>query len=401
MEYIALDLVPLQRALMRRMLNSPSTGIVGLPYAVALDGVIDVARVEMAFSCAVSRHPILFSRIDFASGSVLHYSERDECAMPFVTVTDLVDRSRSALIMRATELAMAPFTLDSALARGFVVQGDSSTVLGFALHALVADGPSAPILMRDWAACIAGREVSSTAQTGPVSPLEVAGGWLRAEDLADQVGDASDTPDLQVDAPTTHRRTEFKELAITRMPEGSVTSSGRRATTFCCVLAALAFALRGGSLPGSGIDVPHDLRSDARYSSTIGVFVDMLAFVPPADMSLDDLLDFATEWTISILDPDEATPFRSSTVNAAYLNLVHHVPTDLADMGYIEEVVVVEDVHGYGLRVLADIYASSCTVRFIATETVRDGGADLPTVLNHFAEALQYFMGDDLQIDAR
>lgn len=120
-----------------------------MPTALAVEGPLDLARLEDAFHKIIERHAILRTGFSFAEDRILqHVREVVPFEIALVPADDADTRQVLLDQVRPFDLAQPPL-----LRAAFIQQGPDKGILFFDLHHIVSDGFSADILTRELIAC--------------------------------------------------------------------------------------------------------------------------------------------------------------------------------------------------------------------------------------------------------
>ena len=168
----------------------PASSAYNMPVALRIRGALDANALEQAFRQLIERHAVLRTR--FISIDDTPYQQIDSNTHWTLTRKAVSDRSDSALVALAAQLAAQPFDLaNGPLLRATLFELDSNDhVLVAVMHHIASDGWSMQLIMRELATLYA----NATLRAGlplPALPIQYAdfAAWQR-EHLQDESLDA-------------------------------------------------------------------------------------------------------------------------------------------------------------------------------------------------------------------
>jgi amino acid adenylation domain-containing protein len=286
-----------------------------IPWALWLDGPLDVSALQQAWDAVLVRHEALRTTFRNESGVPVQVVSDEPAAWPLVTssVEQLAagEREPTALAM-IRDLARPPFNLAAGpLVRTALIRlAPESHVLAVVMHHIVADGWSFRILFdelsADYEAISRGGGPAVTAP--PIQYVDFAiwqaehaegGGYKAAERFwRAELGDAHPVLPLPTDAPYPARQT-FAGQAVSTTIHPSLADQLRQLATeqgttlFAVLLAAYSVVL--GRLTGSDdllIAVPMAARVRPETESVVGLFMNTVVIRVRIDHdgTLGDLL---------------------------------------------------------------------------------------------------------------
>ncbi|MGG3280960.1 amino acid adenylation domain-containing protein [Paenibacillus solani] len=157
-----------------------------LPFAIQVEGPIDIERFRAAWRALIDRHPALRTSFYMEDGNVMQRIE--QVGEPPLAVLDGSGWLASDLALRKRSF-LQPFRLDQAplLRMELVSLGCESRVLLLDMHHIITDGTSMGILMSDLARLYDGNTLEPLSiHSGDVALWEDAGrssGWLERQKL--------------------------------------------------------------------------------------------------------------------------------------------------------------------------------------------------------------------------
>ncbi|WPB73717.1 non-ribosomal peptide synthase/polyketide synthase [Archangium violaceum] len=292
----------------------PGSALYNIPAAVRLEGSLDVAALEHAFTELVRRHEAL--RTTFASHAgqpVQRISSAAPLSLAIANLQLLPEAEREAQLMkRAADESRRPFDLSAGpLLRTLLFQlSPREHVLLLTMHHIVSDGWSMGVLIRELVALY---EAFSTGKPSPLPepPLQYADyaawqrQWLQDEALEQQLsfwrGQLEDAP-AALELPTDHPRPAVPSsrgashpvrlpLALSESLEKLGQHEG--ATPFMVLLAAFQTLLaRYSGQDDVCVGTPIAGRRHAELEGMLGCFVNTLVLRarPSADLTFRELL---------------------------------------------------------------------------------------------------------------
>ncbi|MFP2934551.1 condensation domain-containing protein, partial [Pyxidicoccus sp. 3LG] len=304
-----------------------------MPTALLLEGALDVAALERAFSELVHRHESL--RTTFASHQgepvqVIHPASA--LKLPVVDLRDLPESQRLSEARRmASEDALRPFNLSTGpLMRVSVLRlGEQEFALVLNLHHIVSDGWSSGVLVRE---VVALYEAFAAGQTAPLPELPVQYAdyavwqrqWLQGAALDVQLGwwkqqltGAPPHLELATDFPRPPVLTHRGATAPVELPRElseSLKALAQRegATPFMVLLAAFQVLLsRYSGQEDVVVGSPIAGRRHAETEGLIGFFVNTLVLRarPEGQRSFVELLRQVRETTLGAYEHQDV-PFE-------------------------------------------------------------------------------------------
>ncbi|NRB37084.1 MAG: amino acid adenylation domain-containing protein [Pseudomonadales bacterium] len=129
---------------------SPNTSVYNMPFAVRLQGDVNITALLQAFTQLVQRHESLRSRIISEKGQAWQIVDKlkDDAICPFYEVND----DEQEILNRASEFLLKPFNLadDKLMRAELLLQKNSGDfVLLVCMHHIISDGWSMDIFIRD------------------------------------------------------------------------------------------------------------------------------------------------------------------------------------------------------------------------------------------------------------
>ena len=286
-----------------------------IPWALWLDGALDVSALRQAWDAVLVRHEALRTTFRNESGVPVQVVDDEPTAWPLVaaSVEQLAtgEREAAALAM-IKDLARAPFDLAAGpLVRTALIRlSPESHVLAVVMHHIVADGWSFRILFDELSADYEAisRGGNPVAADPPIQYVDFAiwqaehaeeGGHAAAERFwRAELADASSVLPLPTDAPYPARQTFAGQTVSARIDRGLADQLRQLATAhgttlFAVLLAAYAVVL--ARLTGSDdllIAVPMAARVKRETESVIGLFMNTVVVRVQIDRdgTLGDLL---------------------------------------------------------------------------------------------------------------
>ncbi|MFS0838681.1 amino acid adenylation domain-containing protein [Paenibacillus sp. 1P03SA] len=258
-----------------------------LPFAVRVQGPIDIERFRAAWRALIERHPALRTSFYMEDGHVMQRIGKE--TEPPLAVVDGRGWPESALALRQRSF-LQPFRLDQApLLRMELVQlGHESSVLLLDMHHIITDGTSMGILMSDLVRFYEGNAHEPLpVHGGDMALWEAAGrsgGWLERQKLywREIFGDGVPSPAL----PSPRPRPQIPSYrgAVERFelePElaGSLRAlAGREGVTLYTVLLSIYYVLLAKYTGESDIVVGTAAARRVRLElqSVVGMFVNMV-----------------------------------------------------------------------------------------------------------------------------
>lgn len=155
-----------------------------LPFAVKVEGPLDIERFRAAWQALIDRHPVLRTSFYMEDGDVMQRIE--QVGEPPLVVVDGSGWLESNLAQRKRSF-LQPFCLDQAplLRMELVRLGHESSLLLLDMHHIITDGTSMGILMSDLARLYEGNTLEPlTIHGGDVALWEEGGqssGWLERQ----------------------------------------------------------------------------------------------------------------------------------------------------------------------------------------------------------------------------
>jgi amino acid adenylation domain-containing protein len=271
-----------------------------IPWALWLDGALDVSALQQAWDALLVRHEALRTTFRNESGVPVQVVHDELAAGPLVvsSVEQLVTSEREpAALAMIHDLARAPFDLATGpLVRTALIRlAPDSHVLAVVIHHIVADGWSFRILFDELAAdyeAISRGGEPVTAEP-PIQYVDFAiwqvehaeeGGYTAAERFwRAELADASPALPLPTDAPYPARQTHPGQTVSITIDGGLADqlrqlATGQGTTLFAVLLAAYSVVL--ARLTGSDdllIAVPMAARTKGETESVIGLFMNTVA----------------------------------------------------------------------------------------------------------------------------
>lgn len=313
-------LSPAQRQIFFRSILQPDTPAFTIPYAVALEGPLDVPAFVHAFDSTVERHDAFRARFSSLEGRpVQRLAPSPEARLSVVDVSLLDGDTWSARL--ADELASIAAALD--IERGPLIVGrlfrraDDEHILVVAVHHIVFDAGSLLVLLDDlqrayrqpgatapptegcrWLASMA------AASTGQATGTDDLAYWVdQLADLAPPAGLARPSATAALGRPGAAGAVSFR-IEPSRRSDLERRCRDDRATLFVALLATLAAALsRFAGERDLCIGSPVSTRR-AEDAGVVGVFLNLLALrvdVDPA-ASLATLVTRSREVVLGALD---------------------------------------------------------------------------------------------------
>ena len=286
-----------------------------IPWALWLDGALDVSALQQAWDAVLVRHEALRTTFRNESGVPVQVVHDEPAAWPLVasSVEQLAaDERESAALAMIRDLARAPFDLATGpLVRTALIRlSPESHVLAVVIHHIVADGWSFRILFDELSADYEAisRGAGPVAAEPPIQYVDFAiwqvehaeeGGYTAAERFwRAELADASSALPLPTDAPYPARQT-FAGQAVSTSIDGGLAdqlrqvATGQGTTLFAVLLAAYSVVL--ARLTGSDdllIAVPMAARVKRETESVVGLFMNTVVIRVQIDRdgTLGDLL---------------------------------------------------------------------------------------------------------------
>src|ERR1017187_9443205 len=286
-----------------------------IPWALWLDGALDVSALQQAWAAVLVRHEALRTTFRNESGVPVQVVHDEPAAWPLVasSVEQLAaDEREPAALAMIRDLARAPFDLATGpLVRTALIRlSPESHVLAVVIHHIVADGWSFRTLFDELAADYEAisRGSGPVAAEPPIQYVDFAiwqvehaeeGGYTAAERFwRAELADASSALPLPTDAPYPARQT-FAGHAVSTTIDGGLAdqlrqlATGQGTTLFAVLLAAYSVVL--ARLTGSDdllIAVPMAARVKRETESVVGLFMNTVVIRVQIDRNgtLGDLL---------------------------------------------------------------------------------------------------------------
>jgi amino acid adenylation domain-containing protein len=286
-----------------------------IPWALWLDGALDVSALQQAWDAAVDRHEALRTTFRNESGVPVQVVHDELAAGPLLasSVEQLAaDEREPAALAMIRDLARAPFDLATGpLVRVSLIRlSPESHVLAVVIHHIVADGWSFRILFDELSADYKAisRGGGPTAAEPPIQYVDFAiwqvehaeeGGYTAAERFwRAELADASSALPLPTDAPFPARQTHSGQAVSTTI-DGDLAdqlrglAAGQGTTLFAVLLAAYSVVL--ARLTGHDdllIAVPMAARVKRETESVVGLFMNTVVIRVQIDRDgmLGDLL---------------------------------------------------------------------------------------------------------------
>jgi amino acid adenylation domain-containing protein/non-ribosomal peptide synthase protein (TIGR01720 family)/FkbM family methyltransferase len=301
----------------------PGSALHNIPAAVRLEGSLDVAALESAFTELVRRHEVLRTTFVSHEGQpVQHISPAARLSLATLDLQLLPEAEREAqLLKQAADESRRPFDLSAGpLLRTLLFKlGSQEHVLLLTMHHIVSDGWSMGVLIRELASLY---EAFSTGEPPslPEPTLQYADyaawqrRWLQGKALETQLAywkkqleDAPATLELPTDHPRPTVPSSRGASHAVRLP-GSLSESlkalGQRdgATPFMVLLAAFQMLLsRYSGQDDLCVGTPIAGRRHAELEGMLGCFVNTLVLRgrPSADLTFRELLAQVRETTLA------------------------------------------------------------------------------------------------------
>jgi amino acid adenylation domain-containing protein len=286
-----------------------------IPWALWLDGPLDVSALAQAWDAALVRHEALRTTFRNESGVPVQVVHDELTTPPLVasSVEQLAAGERKpAALALVRDLARAPFDLAAGpLVRTALIRlSPESHVLAVVIHHIVADGWSFRILFDELSADYESISRSGDPVTAepPIQYVDFAiwqvehaeeGGYKAAERFwRAELADASSALPLPTDAPYPARHTFAGQAVSATLDEGLAgqlrkLATGEGTTLFAVLLAAYSVVL--ARLTGSEdllIAVPMAARVKRETESVVGLFMNTVVIRVQIDRdgTLGDLL---------------------------------------------------------------------------------------------------------------
>ncbi|WP_163997839.1 non-ribosomal peptide synthase/polyketide synthase, partial [Pyxidicoccus caerfyrddinensis] len=212
----------------------PDSPLYNLPFALVLEGAVDVGALERALTELVRRQEALRTTFREApEGPVQVVQPTMPVPVPVVDLTSVPeDQRRQQARLRVREEALRPFSLSRGplLRSALLKLSEREHVLVFIVHHIVSDGWSMGVMVRELAALYV---AFSGGQPSPLPELPVQyadfaawqRGWLRDEVLEEQLGwwrkqltDVPRTLELPTDRPRPAVQTSRGASTMVRLP---------------------------------------------------------------------------------------------------------------------------------------------------------------------------------------
>ena len=286
-----------------------------IPWALWLDGALDVSALQQAWDAMLVRHEALRTTFRNESGVPVQVVDDEPAAWPLVasSVEQLAaDEREPAVLAMIRDLARAPFDLATGpLVRIALIRlSPECHVLAVVLHHIVADGWSFRILFDELSADYEAisRGGGPIAAEPPIQYVDFAiwqvehaeeGGYTAAERFwRAELADASSALPLPTDAPYPARQV-FAGQAVSTTIDGGLAdqlrqlATGQGTTLFAVLLTAYSVVL--ARLTGSDdllIAVPMAARVKRETESVVGLFMNTVVIRVQIDRdgTLGDLL---------------------------------------------------------------------------------------------------------------
>jgi len=288
-----------QRLWLLQRLDPVSTAY-NLTRAFHLDGALDATALERAFAALIARHAILRTRLDEQEGEPCQIVQAN---VPFALTREdhshvVAEARTEVLVRRLTAEAARPFDLAQApLLRVTLLRfGEQSHGLLLAMHHVVSDAWSNPLLVRDLAAAYTAALVGQPADLPPL-PVQYAdyAVWQRARlqgpaldaDLAywrTYLGSRVPALELSTDHPHPARQSQRGRRLRFALPAALAAQAqafcrAEGCTPFALLLAAWQVLLaRYSGQQSFAIGVPHAARGHSELDELIGFFVNTLVY---------------------------------------------------------------------------------------------------------------------------
>jgi len=286
-----------------------------IPWALWLDGALDVSALQQAWDAVLVRHEALRTTFRNESGVPVQVVDDEPATWPLVafSVEQLAaDEREPAALAMIRDLGRAPFDLATGpLVRTALIRlSPESHVLAVAIHHIVADGWSFRILFDELSADYEAisRGGGPVAAEPPIQYVDFAiwqvehaeeGGYTAAERFwRAELADAPPALPLPTDAPYPARQA-FPGQAVSTTIDGGLAdqlrqlATGQGTTLFAVLLAAYSVVL--ARLTGSDdllIAVPMAARVKRETESVVGLFMNTVVIRVQIDRdgTLGDLL---------------------------------------------------------------------------------------------------------------
>jgi len=286
-----------------------------IPWALWLDGALDVSALQQAWDAVLVRHEALRTTFRNESGVPVQVVDDEPATWPLVafSVEQLAaDEREPAALAMIRDLGRAPFDLATGpLVRTALIRlSPESHVLAVAIHHIVSDGWSFRILFDELSADYEAisRGGGPVAAEPPIQYVDFAiwqvehaeeGGYTAAERFwRAELADAPPALPLPTDAPYPARQA-FPGQAVSTTIDGGLAdqlrqlATGQGTTLFAVLLAAYSVVL--ARLTGSDdllIAVPMAARVKRETESVVGLFMNTVVIRVQIDRdgTLGDLL---------------------------------------------------------------------------------------------------------------
>ncbi|HEX9034004.1 MAG TPA: amino acid adenylation domain-containing protein [Streptosporangiaceae bacterium] len=298
-----------------------------IPWALWLDGPLDVRALQRAWDALLARHEALRTTFRNESGVPTQVVDDEQAAWPLVTssVEQLASHERvPAALAMIRDLARFPFDLATGpLVRTTLIRlAPESHVLAVVVHHIVADGWSFRILFDELSADYEAisRGSGPAAAEPPIQYVDFAiwqvehaeeGGYQAAERFwRAELADAPSALPLPTDAPypalpTFVGQSVRTTIDVSLADQLRQLATGRRTTLFAVLLAAYSLVL--ARLTGSDdllIAVPMAARAKREAESVVGLFMNtvVIRVQIDRDATLGDLLRSVHAATVRVME---------------------------------------------------------------------------------------------------
>jgi amino acid adenylation domain-containing protein len=399
-----------------------------IPWALWLDGALDVSALQQAWDAVLVRHEALRTTFRNESGVPVQVVDDEPAAWPLVasSVEQLAaDEREPAALAMIRDLARAPFDLATGpLVRTALIRlSPESHVLAVVIHHIVADGWSFRILFDELSADYEAisRGGGPVAAEPPIQYVDFAiwqvehaeeGGYTAAERFwRAELADASSALPLPTDAPYPARQTSAGQAVSTTIDGGLADqlrqlATGQGATLFAVLLAAYSVVL--ARLTGSDdllIAVPMAARVKRETESVVGLFMntvvirvridrdgtlgDLLRSVHAATVRAMEHQDLPFARVVELVKPNR-DPARLPLVQVMFTMEKSWTLPDRGGLRWRPEMVEIETVKLEIELAVADAPAGpqvriTCNTALFESATAERLARNLLTVLAHMA----------------
>ena len=272
----------------------PDSSLYNVPWAMRLEGELNIAALQYALSTLLARHESLHTRFIEIAGEPMQYLAKD-AALP-LDVIDLRLASAAEVQSKLSSLSQKTFNLDAApLLRVHLIRDrDDSQIMLFVIHHIIADAWSLGVLFDELMQVYSAECEGLTAELAPL-PIQYAdyAAWqhehLAGEEVQNQLSywrDTLNTAPAILELPTDHPRPAIQsyrgKLATRKLPGELLKAlhhiSGEQgATLFMTLLAGFNVMLsRYASQDDIVVGTPVAGRPRRELEGLIGFFLNTL-----------------------------------------------------------------------------------------------------------------------------